>query len=108
MRDAWEILAASGVPVGAIRPVPRHALDAAPLRDALAMLTKRPDMLTERESNPLFAWLRGFQHHWPARFGGILGDAGAAALAALGTQPIDPNRYLKLRRIAIENLAHVL
>ena len=53
----------------------------------------------------LFAWLRAFRHHWPEHFEQILGHPGIAALAALDDPAADSNRYLKLRRIAVENLA---
>jgi hypothetical protein len=44
---------------------------------------------------------------WPTRFRSALGRGGAATLAALERMPHDPNRFLKLRRIAIECLAAV-
>lgn len=108
MSEAWEILAASGVPAGAIRAAPDRTLEGARLRTALDEVTRRPEALTEREADPLLAWLRGFRQHWPVRFDQILGVAGSSALAALETRRSDPNRYLKLRRIAIENLSRVL
>jgi hypothetical protein len=59
-----------------------------------------------RES--LFAWLCAFQHHWPTRFDAMLGIQGHEAVAALVGSAGDSGRYLKLRRIAIENLSAVL
>ncbi len=53
----------------------------------------------------LLAWLRACCQHWRPSFEAILGDPGAAAITSLDTPEVDPNRYLELRRIAIENLA---
>ena len=107
MDDAWEELQAAGVPDGAPRPAPRGPLDAARLRRAFATATSGPP-LPERRRETLHAWLAAFRHHWPARFSAVLGDDGDRALARLAATPGDPNRYLKLRRIALENLAHLL
>jgi hypothetical protein len=41
-------------------------------------------------------------------FQGVFGAAGAGLLVWAGQQFSDDGRYLKLRRIAIANLAHVL
>ncbi|MGA9524351.1 MAG: hypothetical protein WBV82_23045, partial [Myxococcaceae bacterium] len=50
-----------------------------------------------RRAELLLAWLRAWQHHWPQ-----------AAIAELWNQRLDVNRYLKFRRLAIENLARRL
>jgi hypothetical protein len=108
MDDAWEVLAANGLPEGPIRPAPRRLADPVQLRAAVAAVASRSDEIDEWHVEPLLAWLRGFKHHWPERFATILGLAGEDCLASLGALPADPNRYLKLRRIAIENLSHML
>lgn len=54
---------------------------------------------------PLLAWLRGFRQHFPGEFAQLLGTAGEAAITRLEAFPFDSNRYLKLRRIAVEHLA---
>jgi hypothetical protein len=59
--------------------------------------------VAEREC--LGAWLAAFRHHWPDQFAAVLGSDGELALQRLQAHLDDPNRYLKLRRIAIENLA---
>ncbi len=61
---------------------------------------------TEREC--LLAWLRGFRQHWPEGFARIVGQVGDDTIARLAVTGFDPNRYLKLRRIAIENLSRML
>jgi hypothetical protein len=108
MDDAWEVLVAAGMPEGAIRPAPRGPIDGARLRDAVATLADDPGEIDPWHVEPLLAWLRGFRHHWPPRFAAILGADGERCLARLEALPTDSGRYLKLRRIAIENLSHIL
>ncbi len=102
MGDPWKLLEENGLPDGAIRPVGHARSAAAELRLALAEAMRSVE--PERRE-PLLAWLSAFEHHWPRRFGEELGEEGRAALSRLARAPVDANRYLKLRRIAIENLA---
>jgi hypothetical protein len=96
------------LPEGPIRRPPRGPADAVRLRAAVAALAARCDEMDPWHREPLLAWLRGFKHHWPGRFAAILGPPGEECLARLAALPADSNRYLKLRRIAIENLSHIL
>lgn len=106
MSPGWEALCRWGVPDGAIRPVLSGTLNPDDISQAMAALCDaRFEGLDPTMRECLFAWLRAFRHHWPDRFVQILGDTGTAALAALDNQTDDSNRYLKLRRIAVENLA---
>jgi hypothetical protein len=107
MRDDWELLKTSGLPDGAIRPKPSGPL-AAGLRAAVARMTEDLDRLDPSCREPLLAWLKGWKHHWPEQFERNLGRDGERCLAKLETTPTDPNRYLKLRRIAVENLSRLL
>jgi len=105
--DAWKTLESLGVPTGTIRPAPAALDRDAALRAAVDLADRSrpvPDELRE----PVVAWLRAWQHHWPASFAEVLGDAGPAALSRLAGVELDRNRYLKLRRIAIANLSGVL
>ena len=52
----------------------------------------------------MFAW----HQHWPDSFASELGDDAEAVVAWATLNAIDENRYLKLRRIALENLARIL
>jgi hypothetical protein len=61
-----------------------------------------------REGEALVAFVFAWHHHWPRVFQSVFGDAGLGLLAWAGQHFSDDGRYLKLRRIAIENLAHVL
>ncbi|HLX08269.1 MAG TPA: hypothetical protein VKY89_10455 [Thermoanaerobaculia bacterium] len=108
MHDAWEVLAAAGMPEGAIRLTPRGPIDPARLRAAVAMIAAGSGEIDSWHVEPLLGWLRGFKHHWAPSFAAILGPAGEECLARLEALPTDPGRYLKLRRIAIENLSRIL
>ncbi len=108
MNDAWEVLAAAGMPEGAIRPTRQGSIDPIRVRAAVAAVASEPGEIDPWHVEPLLAWLRGLKHHWPPTFNAILGPAGEQFLARLERLPADPGRYLKLRRIAIENLSHLL
>lgn len=100
-----EILAAAGVPLGAPRPAPRALPEPDLLRRAVFDVV--PAMSAE-DRIPCVAWLAGFRHHWPTRFRELFGHRGELLVEELRESVPDANRYLKLRRIAIENLAGVV
>jgi hypothetical protein len=102
---AWNTLCGYGLPDGPPRPAPR-SIDFTRVRDALATLD--PLQLDSARQAMLFGWLDAWRHHWPSRFSDELGELGERLHSALAAQPVDRNRYLKLRRIAAENLASVL
>lgn len=104
MSDAWELLKDAGLPDGAIRPAPKRPFDAARVRDAVRAVVNAPGI----DVAPLLAWLRAWQHHWGGSFRATFGAEGEELVERLRAQLRDENRYLKLRRIAIENLAGVL
>jgi hypothetical protein len=103
----WKLLVDAGVPDGPVRPAPA-GLDRPRLAAAVRDLARRPDAVHARQVEPLLAWLRGWRHHWPSSFAATLGAAGDALIARLEARGVDRNRYLKLRRIAVANLAAVL
>ncbi|MHC4972908.1 MAG: hypothetical protein ACYTG3_11305 [Planctomycetota bacterium] len=107
MPDAWKMLMDLGLPDGAARPPPRRGFDPDAVRAAVRELVRSPS-LPRTKVAPLLAWLRAWRHHWPTRFADVLGDESRAFLAELQGQLDDENRYLKLRRIAIANLSHIL
>jgi hypothetical protein len=100
-----EILERAGVPLGAVRLPPRSLPDDASLREALMRASLDPAAFPPEA---LLAWLRAFQHHFAPAFERVLGDTGRELIARLDGPRIDRNRYVKLRRIAIENLAHAV
>lgn len=107
MFEAWNILRAAGLPDGAIRPV-----GAAPAKGvvhgALTVVAARLHELPVRDREVLFAWLRAYRQHWPTSYSEVVGSAGDRLLGALGRDAFDGNRYLKLRRIAIDNLSRAV
>lgn len=110
MTGAWKTLREAGVPIGAARPRPRPgALEPSRLHHALDDVRATLDALTDSEREALYAWLRAFQHHWPERYRRLLGRRGSDLESALerALAEADPNRYLKLRRIAVDNLAAI-
>ena len=102
----WQTLCDAGVPIGAVRQGVGQ-VDPAHVRAAIDAALDALDALAEPEV-ALQAWLAGLAHHWPERFERLAGQRGRALLARLAAQPFDANRYLKLRRIAIEQLAAIV
>jgi hypothetical protein len=104
VNDPWQILRAGGVPLAL--PTPGFKVAADDLATAArAVISARP---TGRDAEALAAWIFAWQHHWPRSFAATLGNAATAVTAWAADHTTDANRYLKLRRIAIENLARVL
>lgn len=94
------------MPAGAVRTAPQ-ALDRARIREAVRALARSGDAVEVPDVEPLLAWLRAWRHHWPASFA-ALGTDGPRLIEQLQTRAVSRDRYLKLRRIALENLAAVL
>jgi hypothetical protein len=104
MRSPWQILRDGGLPL-AIEGT-GAATTAAELAGATrAAVAENP---AGRDSEALAAFVFAWHHHWPHVFQGVFGDAGTGLLTWAGQQFSDDGRYVKLRRIAIENLSHVL
>lgn len=79
------------------------------VREALQSLTAVPlASIDDVRRAVLLAWLEAWRHHWPSAFERELGNSAAELCDSLRELPFDENRYLKLRRIAVENLAGVL
>lgn len=103
MVDAWQILRDAGVPIAGERFQRRHdrAELAAATRTAIAGAKGR-------EAEALAAFVLAWHQHWPSAFAAAFpGDAERITDWA-SRQFSDDNRYVKLRRIALANLAHVL
>ena len=105
MQDAWKTLAAAGLPDGPPRPRPER-LDFTAVRGALAGVDT--GLLDGVQRVTLLAWLEGWRQHWPSSFQRELGATGERLRRALMECAFDANRYLKLRRIAVENLSDAL
>jgi hypothetical protein len=104
MRSPWQILRDGGLPLAI------DGTGASTTANELATATRAAvaENPVGRDGEALAAFVFAWHHHWPQVFEGMFGDAGADLLAWAGQQFSDDGRYLKLRRIAIENLAHVL
>jgi hypothetical protein len=104
VRSPWQILRDGGLPLAIERT------GTAPTAVELAVATQAAiaERPTGRDSEALAAFMFAWHHHWPRVFQDVFGDTAPALLTWAGQQFSDDNRYLKLRRIAIENLAHVL
>jgi hypothetical protein len=96
---------AAGVPVGPIRSAPTALPEPDALRRALGCAGRALDA---SEEVALTAWLAAFRHHWPTAFEATLGAEAHVQRAALRSRVEDRNRFSRLRRIAIENLARVV
>lgn len=100
-----DVLLRAGVPVGPARPPPRGLPDDESLRCAVLEIEAR---WTPEELVPYAAWLSAWAHHWPTRFRAVFGDEGRKLERRLRAGVVDANRYIKLRRIAIQNLAELV
>ncbi len=90
------ILHRCGVPMGGPRAVADFPEDTQ-VRDALADLSE----LDAHERDAVFAWLDGFEHHWPSRFAELGFEQERA-------EPSEWGRHVELCRIAIANLSRAL
>lgn len=104
MDAAWQILHDAGVPLDG---GPRRA-PVSPQRIADAVRAVIAQAPGGREAEALAAFALGWSAHWPSAYASTFNDHGDEVLAWAHTRLTDPNRYLKLRRIAIAHLARVL
>jgi hypothetical protein len=104
LTDPWQILRAGGVPLAL--PVSELKVRADDL--AVAARTVIATQPGERDAEALAAWIFAWQHHWPRSFIASLGVHAAAVTEWAARHARDKDRYLKLRRIALENLARIL
>ncbi len=101
-----EPLMSMGLPWGppGAAPTPPNAT-LTEVRKVIERLAAAAELPAPPLRDPLLAWLAAFRHHWPTTWASEIGPAGEALFARLSAGPIDRNRYLKLRRIAIASLA---
>jgi hypothetical protein len=102
VEDDWKVLEEAGVPVGAVRRPGSATPDVGALR---AAVLSAADSADAEGAQALTAWLSVFRHHFPARFMRTLGPEVDRLTDVLRQRITDPSRYLKLRRIALENLS---
>lgn len=104
MPTAWQILRDGGLPL-AIEGTTTHRTAGELARALELVIAEDP---RGRDAEAVAAFVRAWHHHWQRSFADELGDRAAAILAWAENAITDHDRYLKLRRIAIENLAAVL
>lgn len=75
---------------------------------ATRVVSRQVESLSEVERESLLAFLRAWRQHWRASFEAHAGHDGEALIAVLVKRELDANRYLKLKRIAVEHLAREL
>jgi hypothetical protein len=104
MDDPWQILRDGGLPLALPASGVARRLEelAAATRSAVA---QQP---TGREAEALAAFVFAWHHHWPASFERGLGADAGPVVDWAARNAVDEGRYLKLRRIALENLARIL
>jgi hypothetical protein len=104
MSDAWQILRDGGLPLALpVSGAARSPGDlAAATREAI---TQRP---VGRQAEALAAFVFAWHQHWPESFERALGGDAGPVVDWASRHAVDEDRYLKLRRIAIENLARIL
>ena len=104
MTDAWQILRDGGLPLAEPQSGKRRS-PAELAHAAQRAIAMRP---RGRDADALAAWLVAWHAHWPSSFARELGPDAAGVLSWARSQISDDNRYLKLRRLALANLAEVL
>jgi hypothetical protein len=104
MVDPWQILRDGGLPLATPTSGSRWSAQelAGAAREAIASNPQG------RDAEALAAFLLAWHHHWATSFTGEFRLDGDGVLAWARRHATDDNRYLKLRRIAVENLASVL
>jgi hypothetical protein len=104
MTEAWQILRDGGMPLA----IARSSHTRTPAEIAVAIRAAIAEQPSGREAEALAAFVLAWHQHWPASFATELGDDAKACVAWAARTITDDNRYLKLRRIALENLSRLL
>ncbi len=106
IRDAWRTVERGGLPIaGADRSGPAPSAEEL-ARSVTRLVRAQPGAHREREA--LAAFVLAWADQWPHTFALALGDEAAHVVAWAEATATDADRRIKLRRIAIEHLAHVL
>jgi hypothetical protein len=106
MEGAWETLRRAGVPDGPLRPLASGPVDWDAVAAAVAEVVAE-GVTQAAARDALVAWLGALRSHWPSRAGALLARVPTEGVEALAAGSPDPNRYLKLRRIALAHLSRI-
>lgn len=104
MCDVWQILRDGGLPLA----LERSGVTRTPGELAVATRAAIAEAPGGRDAEALAAFVFAWHQHWPASFATELGGDADAVVGWATRNAIDDNRYLKLRRIALENLSQIL
>ncbi|CAN5900183.1 hypothetical protein BH11MYX2_BH11MYX2_35420 [soil metagenome] len=104
MSEVWQILRDGGLPLA----IERSGVTRTPSELAIATLAAIAEAPHGRDAEALAAFVFAWHHHWPASFATELATDAEAVVGWAARNATDENRYLKLRRIALENLAQIL
>lgn len=104
MVDPWQTLRDGGLPLA----MATSGLRRSSSELAAAVLAAIASAPRARDAEALAAYILAWHQHWPTSFAAELGRNAASVVDWAQQNASDPNRYLKLRRIALENLASVL
>lgn len=104
MREAWQILRDGGLPLA----IASSGVTRTQTELAVATRAAIAEGPTGRDAEALAAYVFAWHQHWPGSFASELGDHAGAVVEWATRNAIDDNRYLKLRRIALENLSRIL
>lgn len=104
MIDPWEVLRRGGLPLGAPQrgTTPRAEELAAAVQSAIATEPRG------RSRDALAAFILAWRRQWPHTFARVFGADAASTIEWGRASVTDPNRYLKLSRIAVAHLSEVL
>ncbi len=106
MEPAWQILRRGGLPLGA--PVAGPTPSAEELAAAVQAVLAADPAPAGRARDALSAFVLAWRRHWPRTFARVFAAAASSVEAWADQAATDPNRTLKLSRIATAHLASVL
>lgn len=105
MESAWRTLHRAGLPIAGERSGPMPSADEM-ARCVLEIVASRGGSAREREA--LAAFVIAWADQWPHTFARCFAGEASTLVQWAEATATDPERRIKLRRIAIESLASVL
>lgn len=105
MNDPWQTLRDAGLPLGAPEPARRAPSVDDMMAAVHAAIATQP---AGRPRDALCAFILAWWRQWPHTFSRAFGASAPSVIAWADAAVTDPNRYVKLSRIAMAHLATVL
>jgi hypothetical protein len=103
--DPWQTLRDAGLPLGS--PDPSRAIPSVD-EMTVAVHASIATAPTGRARDALCAFVLAWWRQWPRTFTRAFGTTAPSVVAWADAAVTDPNRYVKLSRIAMAHLARVL